>query len=184
MSALNRTFLVREVEDEARSKLEGRRVTVAAEFKKTRFPGSPDFLIEPVKDADRETPEYQAWKAGRSHGTPIEKLIGKPLGPLGENVVTPEVIDELKAAGVTNVEHLAAIPESAKGVPLIHTMKRLAQDTLAAAKADEEAQTVARRDAESDALRAQVADLEAKIARMMAALEPKEPTAGVSNVPA
>jgi hypothetical protein len=171
MSSLNVSFMLQEREDAIRSRLEGRTVKVMVECKKIRFPGSPDFLIETVTETDRQSPEYRAWKENRSLGTPLSTLLDKPMG---EGVVTPETVDELRAAGVATVENLAHVPDSAKGIPMLVTLRRLALDVLESNKAAAAAEVVARRDSEADALRGQVASLEAKIARLTELLEPKE----------
>jgi hypothetical protein len=177
---MNVTFLVRDMLDDARSKLERRPVKVATEMKKTRFPGSDDFLLEPVTDTDRESPAYKAWKAGRSFGTPIEKILGKPLG---DGEVTAEVIDEIKAAGCTTVEHLAHVPDSAKGIPLLNTMRRIAQDALAAARDDEAAQVVARREEDFQSMKAQLEELKAQNEKLLALLRPPEVALKSGGVP-
>ena len=163
MTALNITYYVKDTRDDRQSRLEGRDVYVPTEYKKTRIPGSPDFTVVPVSEADRDTEAYRRWKAGQVDGTPLEVLLGKQIDPSNSDVrVTSEMLDEYRAAGCRSVEHLAALSDGARGIPLLHATRRLASSFLASAEADEKEAEVRRRDDELRALKARLDQLEAE----------------------
>ena len=172
MTALNVTFYVKETLDERRTKLEARDVYVPVEYKKTRIPGSPDFTVTPVSEADRGTETYRRWKSGQADGTPVEVLLGRQIDPANSDVrVTEEIKDDWKAAGVRTVEQLAALTDAARGIPLLFATRRMAAAFLAEADSIERVAEVQRREADFAQLRARVEQLEAENARFRAMRE-------------
>lgn len=161
---LSYSYSVRAEEDPVQSRLQGRKVTRPVEFQKIRFPGTADFQVRPVSEAIRANSEsFKGWKAGRLVGTPIEKLIGKPLGA-GE--VSQEIVDELRHAGVVTLEQLANVPDSAATFSARYELRKLAAGVLAGQAEEAQVQVVARRDGEVASLKAENAALAARLARL------------------
>jgi len=153
--ALNRRIIVVDVLDEVQTKLRGHRVMVPTEMMAIRLPGGDDEIRRPLTPEDLESEVYLAHKAGRSVGTPLSQLLGRPLG---DAEVTQEILDKLVSAGVSTIENLAYITDTAQ-IPMRNTLKRLALDVLAAGEQSRIAEVAASRDAQVAGLQQQVEQL-------------------------
>jgi len=153
--ALNRRIIVVDVVDEVQTKLRGHPVRTPVELMAIRLPGSDDEIRRPLTPEDLESQVYLDFKAGRSTGTPLEKLLDRPLG---DSTVTPEILDKLRAAGCSNVENVAFINDSGQ-IPMRNTLRRLALDVLAAGEESRVAAVAASRDAQVQSLQQQVEQL-------------------------
>ncbi|HEV7457326.1 MAG TPA: hypothetical protein VGN96_11185 [Roseococcus sp.] len=181
------SFRFEAVENEAKSRMTGRRVFERALIMRQHYPGARDTL-------DREILRYpegsdvpiiqepDIWPAVRDTAeqwmrNQAEAVSGTPLSLLALNVAE---LASLKAGGVGSVEMLAALPDAAlrafDGAREMRDKARryldAAQDAAPLAKA--EAEAVAARD-EAAALRQEVAELKALLARRDDADEGAEP---------
>lgn len=161
-SVLPVSFSIRHVEDERQSRIEGRKITVAENWIKIRLGG--DMLHHKITPQEIETyaAEYTAWLAGKPPpGTPLSALV-----EAAPDMMTEELAQELTALhGVTTLEQLLALPDGAPRLMGQRSLQKRAKELLEQRAADAAVAVTARRESESDALRARVAALEAELAR-------------------
>lgn len=159
-SLLVRFFVQRE-KNEALSLKEGRDVYEEVENVSIRVPGSRDEVVNLVTDEHRERFKaiYKSWKADEA-----DPVTGTPLSEWP--AATASFIEEMRFYGVRTVEELAKLSDGhMTGHPGWMTMRTRAQAWLETTKSDAAAQRFA---VENEALKAQMAAMQAQIERLAA----------------
>jgi hypothetical protein len=147
-------FYVEAMEDEAASKASGRRVFKDTEMIEIRIPGSRDIIRRPAAQEDKVSYAalYLAFKQNHSQ----EAVEGFPLTEWA--AVKRSQAEELRAAGIRTVEHLAAAPDSVLSqLGPIRSLQQKAKDWLAQ---QEGATEVNKLRSENDDLKARLSTLE------------------------
>ena len=152
------------MKDEEKSALEGRPIFKEIEYIAIIIPGeSGPSVNRPVWDGDRQRfrARYEAWKAGK---TDVHE--GTPLSTWPQ--VSKAQVMELAHFNIKTIEDLANLSdEKAMRFMGIQALKKAAQDFLAAAKSGapltKMRAELEARDSEIAALKAQMADVIAKV---------------------
>lgn len=126
------------------------------EFVEIRVPGDRTMsTCEPVKDSHRARfpKQYAAFKSGLN-----EQSIGTPIAVLFPN--NPALVSDMQHAGVHTIQQLANLTDgNAQQLGPVLAFRKKAQEFLAAAKGADTAEQLAKRDAEIEALKVQMAEL-------------------------